>query len=626
MRLAVRIAVTSAAIAALVAPTLALAQSGAPTLAEAPGSGFPDRSYLLQLPSRKALTTSGVVVTENGGAVSGLAVVPPGGKATGAVLLIDASNSMKGAPLAGAMAAARAFLAERKLDMPVSVIVFGPDESVLAKFTTDKATLSAAVAKTPPTAEGTHIYDALVEASKSVEAQGLERATVVLLSDGTDFGSDTSRADALAELDAANVRVISVGLKSPQYDPQTLKAVSRRSGGSYAEAAKPDELAAIFSDIGADLASEYELTYRSLLPPNVPAHVNVVVAGLPAATAAYTTPALDLTPAGTFERSWIDDVITSPWLMVFVIVAVLALVAFALLTAFDIRKRSLRRRMAQYVTVPTEEESRLRRAEVATMLADTAQKTVGGQRWWQSFESDVELGGFTMSPLAIAGWTIVGGILGSLVAAIVLHSLWGLLVGLAAPFVTRFLVTRRVNKKRKDFSEQLPDNLDVLAGAMRTGHSTMGALSVMVDSADEPSKSEFRRVLQDEQLGVPLDDAIMVTARRMQSQDAEQIALVMRLQREAGGNTAEVLDRVAEVIRGRMELRRLVEVLTAQARISRWILTGLPIFVLLSLLFTGGDFLDPMLNSLVGRIALVFAAIMVVIGSFWIKQLAKLDV
>ncbi len=75
-----------------------------------------------------------------------------------------------------------------------------------------------------------------------------------------------------------------------------------------------------------------------------------------------------------------------------------------------------------------------------------------------------------------------------------------------------------------------------------------------------------------------------------------------------------------------MELRRLVTVLTAQARISRWILTGLPIFVLLSLAFTGGDFLDPMINSTVGIIALVFAAVMVMIGSFWIKQLAKLDV
>jgi len=291
-----------------------------------------------------------------------------------------------------------------------------------------------------------------------------------------------------------------------------------------------------------------------------------------------------------------------------------------------VRNRSLRRRMAQYVTVPTEEESRLRRAEVAQFLAEKTQKTVGGQEWWKRFEFDVELAGFRLSALAIAGWTVVGGIVASLVAAIMLQSLWALLVGLGAPFVTRFLVTRQVAKKRKAFWEQLPDNLDVLAGAMRTGHSVMGALSVMVDSADEPSKSEFRRVVQDEQLGVQLDDALMVMARRMRSYDAEQVALVMRLQREAGGNTAEVLDRVAEVIRGRMELQRLVDVLTAQARISRWILTGLPIFVLLALSMTGGDYLDPMIGTLVGKIALGVGAVMVLIGSFWIKRIAKLDV
>jgi Flp pilus assembly protein TadB len=75
-----------------------------------------------------------------------------------------------------------------------------------------------------------------------------------------------------------------------------------------------------------------------------------------------------------------------------------------------------------------------------------------------------------------------------------------------------------------------------------------------------------------------------------------------------------------------MELRRLVEVLTAQARISRWILTSLPIFVLLALMFTGGDYLQPMLDSLVGKIALVVGAVMVLIGWLWIKQIAKLDV
>ena len=603
MRLVTRIAVTSAALAALVAPTLALGQSGGSLkITESPTNGFPDRAYLLALPTTRALAASNVNVTENGGPVAGLGVTPPGGSKSGAILLVDASNSMKGAPIQGATLAARAFLKERKADLPLAIIAFNPNVEVLSAFTTDKTQLNAAVAETPTTDEGTHIYDAIIQASEMAREEGQERTTFVLLSDGANYDtSNSSLADALTAAKDANVRVISIGLKSDQYTPQTLQTLARRTGGSYIEADNPAALAAIYTEIGQQLSREYEVTYRSVLPPNLEANVVVAVAGYTPAAAKYTTPALDFTPSGTFERSWIDKVITSPWLMVFVVVSVLALIAFAFLTAVDVRKRSVRRRMAQYVTVPTEEESRLRRAEVATMLADRAQKTIGGQRWWQRFESDVELGGWRLSALAFAGWTIVGGILASIVAAIVFQSLWGLLLGLAAPLVTRFLVSRRVGKKREDFQEQLPDNLDVLAGAMRTGHSTMGALSVMVDSADDPSKGEFRRVLQDEQLGVPLDDALMVTSRRMQSQDTEQIALVMRLQREAGGNTAEVLDRVAEVIRGRMELRRLVDVLTAQAKISRWILTALPIFVLLSLIFTGGDFLDPMLNSLVGQ-------------------------
>ena len=419
----------SAAVAALALPTLALGQAptqtSAPTLSESTTSGFPDKAYLVTLPSTKALNTSNVDVTENGQLVTGLGVAPPGGDASGAILLIDASNSMKGAPIQNAMAASRAFLGERKGDLPVAIVVFGPDDSVLTDFTTDKAQLAEAVSKTPATSEGTHIYDALINAIDKAKDQGLERTTVVLLSDGTDVGSSASRAEALQAAADANVRVISVGLSSPQYDPETLKSLANRTGGKYVETATPAELQPIFQEIGQQLSSEYELTYRSLLPPQRAAVVLVKVKGLAPATAKYTTPALDLAPQGTFEESWIDQVITSPWLMIFVIVAVLALIAFAIFSAIDVRNRSLRRRMAQYVTVPSEEESRLRRAEVASMLADTAQRTVGGQRWWQRFETDVELAGFSLSALAIAGWTIVGGILASIVAAIIFKSLLG---------------------------------------------------------------------------------------------------------------------------------------------------------------------------------------------------------
>jgi tight adherence protein B len=617
--------VAGLALAALIVPAIALSQRGGPTLREAPDSSFPDKVFIYRTPERTSLTAAKLVVTENGGLVTGVEV-DSGAKSSGAILLIDASNSMRGAPIAGAMAAARAFLGERKPTLPVAVIAYNPEVTVLTDFTTDGQQLAAAVSSAPTTTEGTHIYDALIRGAELAEAQGLPRTTAVLLSDGHRRGVQASRADALTALQEANVRVISVGLRSPEYDAETLQSVARHTGGTYVLSDNPSGLETIFSQIGSQLSNEYVVKYRSLLGPDVKALVNAKAAGYPAASATYATPPLGLLPRGNFDRNWIDKVILSPFLMAFVIVAVLGLLAFAVLTAFDVRSRSVRRRMAQYVSIPTEEESSLRRAEVASMLADRAQRRVAGNRWWQAFERDVELSGLSSSAVTIAGWTFLAGIVASLVAALALQSLLGLLVGLAAPFVTRAIVTTKVTRKRRAFGEQLPDNLDVLAGALRAGHSLIGAMNVMVDGADEPSRSEFRRVLQDEQLGVPIDQTLMVTAARMENLDIEQVAIVTRLQREAGGNTAEVIDRVVENIRGRMEIRRLIRVLTAQGRLARWVLTGLPLVLVLFLMMINPDWLDPLTATNVGRAFLVLWALMLIAGSIVIKRIVEIEV
>ncbi|MEX0850139.1 MAG: type II secretion system F family protein, partial [Gaiellaceae bacterium] len=224
------------------------------------------------------------------------------------------------------------------------------------------------------------------------------------------------------------------------------------------------------------------------------------------------------------------------------------------------------------------------------------------------------------------GWTVVGAIVTSLLVAIFFQSFWGLLAGLLAPLVARAIVRSRVRRKRAAFNEQLPDNLDVLAGALRAGHSLVGAMNVMVDGADEPSKTEFRRVLQDEQLGVPLDEALMVMGRRMDNANVDQVAIVTRLQRDAGGNTAEVLDRVVDNIRGIMELQRLVKVLTAQGRIARYILTAIPVVLLLFFFAVNSVWLEPLWQTTLGNIAMFMWVIMLVGGWFAIKKIVEIEV
>src|SRR6202008_4017013 len=113
------------------------------------------------------------------------------------------------------------------------------------------------------------------------------------------------------------------------------------------------------------------------------------------------------------------------------------------------------------------------------------------------------------------------------------------LFALGVPYLAREWVNRTLARRRNRFAEQLPDALQVIASALRSGHSLARALSVVGESASEPMKSEMQRVVADEQLGIPMQDSLAVVAERMASSDVEQLALVAELQGEAGGNAAE---------------------------------------------------------------------------------------
>ena len=121
---------------------------------------------------------------------------------------------------------------------------------------------------------------------------------------------------------------------------------------------------------------------------------------------------------------------------------------------------------------------------------------------------------------------------------------------------------------------------------------------MVVDAAAEPMKSEMARVVQEEALGTPLEDALAMVAKRMDNTDLDQLGLVARLQRDTGVSAAEVIDRVTETVRERFELRRLVSTLTSQARMSRWIVTLLPVGLLLVISLLNPHYLHPLFSRL----------------------------
>ena len=171
----------------------------------------------------------------------------------------------------------------------------------------------------------------------------------------------------------------------------------------------------------------------------------------------------------------------------------------------------------------------------------------------------------------------------------------------------------------------MPDPAE-LASALRAGHSFVGALSVVTEDAEQPSKREFQRVVADEQLGRSLEDALDVVVERMACPDLEQVSVVAALGRETGGNTAEVLDRVTETIQERFRLRREIDTLTAQGRLARWIVSALPVFLLLAITALNPAYVAPLYNETAGRILLVIAGVMVITGSLVIKRIVDIKV
>jgi tight adherence protein B len=245
--------------------------------------------------------------------------------------------------------------------------------------------------------------------------------------------------------------------------------------------------------------------------------------------------------------------------------------------------------------------------------------------WWDRLAETLELAEIKASPMQFVLFTAALTVVAVLVLGLIFGFV-GILIGASAPFFVRLFVIRKVSNKRRAFAEQLPDNLEVLASALRAGHSLVGALNVMTDDAAEPSKTEFRRVLSDEQLGVPLEDALKVCIKRMDNKDLDQVALVAKLQRDMGSNSAEVLDKVVEAVRTRMELRRLIRALTAQGRASRWVLTLLPVGLAVILTILSSTYMHPLFYTTLGRVLLVLSAIMVATGSWVIGKIIDIHI
>jgi tight adherence protein B len=208
-------------------------------------------------------------------------------------------------------------------------------------------------------------------------------------------------------------------------------------------------------------------------------------------------------------------------------------------------------------------------------------------------------------------WLFAATVLIDLPAGIALGFLpWGLLA---------FKRTRRINA----FNEALAESIDMMARALRAGHSVVGAIGMLAENAREPAATEFGEIFKQQNLGLPLRDAMLQLLDRVPSPDLRVLVTAILVQKDTGGNLAEILDRTVFVIRERLRIQGEIQTQTAQGRLTGWILSLLPVAMLVLLNLVNPGYSSVLLTDPLGRKLMYFSAGMLVIGAFIIRQIVN---
>jgi len=270
-------------------------------------------------------------------------------------------------------------------------------------------------------------------------------------------------------------------------------------------------------------------------------------------------------------------------------------------------------------------------ANVTPRLRSTSQFLVTrtdqylGARSWVPFPAhSLELAGLTVTPgsllvtvIAFSAAVII------LITAFTGSLFGGLLLGVLVPLIAKLVIQVMIERRRKAFEDQLDETLQIIASALRAGHSFVHALDAVAQEAESPTSEEFVRIINEHRIGRDLIVALEQTADRMDSADFRWVAEAVAVHRDTGGNLNEVIDRVGKTMRERRQMREQVDALAAEGKFSAVVLMALPLAGagLFSLVNPG--YINPMFTEPFGRFMLVVSVVLYVIGGIWIRAVVN---
>jgi tight adherence protein B len=244
-----------------------------------------------------------------------------------------------------------------------------------------------------------------------------------------------------------------------------------------------------------------------------------------------------------------------------------------------------------------------------------------------SFERWLEQSGTKRTLSAVFLISLLLGALGAMVALNFSRMWWLAPIGFVVGFAIQPLILKKKRSSRLyKFEEHFPEALDLLSRAVRAGHAFSAGMKMVADELDDPVGPEFRKAFEEQNYGLPLKESLNNLADRIPILDVRFFATAVLIQRETGGNLAEILDNLANVVRERFKIRRQVRVHTAHGRFTGYVLMGLPAFLAVALSVINPEHMNLLFEEKIGQMMIVGCIIMQAIGFFWIKQIVKIEV
>lgn len=557
-----------------------------------------------------------------------------------AVLAIDVSNSMRrDGKFVEAKAAATAFLDAAPDDLYVGVVTFAGTVEVAQRPTLDRA-LSASVIDGLTLGSGTRLYEGV---SAAVAATGTEgQRSVLVLSDGRDTSGEPV-AGVTADISQAEAIVDVVALAQSGADEALLAEMADAGGGDVIAADDPAALSRVFAgeaqvlarqllvsvDLPAD--ADQEGTLEISVAAGAETHTDSAFVTIAAAKdPSVIGPSVDLAPAQI--SSGLPRTAMYGGIAALAVGSLVVLLFLMGVFSGAPRPASVENRVQPYTRRGGGEPSPAQRGEPQSMgqqAVGIAQKALESNKGFEkTLGGRLDAAGLSIRPsewllmhTGIAFLVALGALLIS--SGSILFALLGLVLGIIGPWL--YLGFKR-GRRLKAFRSQLADTLQLMSGSLSAGLSLAQSIDTVVREGADPMANELRRALVEARLGVEIEDALESIAGRMQSKDFEWVVMAIRIQREVGGNLAELLNTVAATIREREYLARQVLAFSAEGRLSVWLLGGLPPGFMAYLLVANPGYLEPLFSTTLGYLMLSVMAVLLTVGIFWMKKLVKVEV